>query len=103
MTLQVVYSPRAHRQLRDLYDWIADAGAPERGERFVSAIYDFCDDLATFPLIGVARDDLLPGLRTIGFRRRATIALVVTDATVEIHGVYYGGRDYEALIQGSRD
>lgn len=99
MTREVRYAPRAHQQLRALYDWIADEGTPERGERFVSSIYDFCDGLADFPLIGVSRDDLHPGMRVIGFHRRATIVFVVKDETVTIHGVYYGGRDYETLVQ----
>lgn len=51
-------------------------------------------------MIGLARDDLRPGLRTIGFRRRAVIAFAINEATVEIHGVYYGGQDHETLIAG---
>ena len=49
-------------------------------------------------MIGLARDDLRPGLRTIGFRRRVVIAFAVHEETVEVHGVYYGGQDYEPLI-----
>jgi len=54
--------------------------------------------LVVFPYIGVARDDLRPGLRTIGFRRRVVIAFAVTEEAVEVLGVFYGGSDYEALI-----
>jgi plasmid stabilization system protein ParE len=54
-------------------------------------------------LIGLAKDDLRPGLRTVGFRRRAVIAFAVHESAVEIHGVYYGGRDYEALIAAEND
>lgn len=99
MTRSVVYSPRARQQLTDLYLWIAEqSGYPDRAEGFVSAIFDYCDDLADFPMIGLARDDLRPGLRTIGFRRRVVIAFAVHEKTVEVHGVYYGGQDYETLI-----
>ena len=99
MTWRVVYSPRARQQVTDLYLWIAEQdGYPDRAEGFVSAIFDYCDELADFPFIGVARDDLRPGLRTLGFRRRAVIAFAVTDETVDILGVYYGGQDYETLI-----
>ncbi len=101
MTRRVVYSPRARRQLAGLYLWIAEqSGFPDRAEGYVSAIFDYCDGLAEFPMIGLARDDLRPGMRTIGFRRRAVIAFAVHEATVEIHGVYYGGQDYEPLIAG---
>jgi plasmid stabilization system protein ParE len=53
----------------------------------------------TFPERGTRRDDLLPGLRTIGFERRVTIAFVVTPDTVLIEGIYYGGQDFEAAIR----
>lgn len=99
MTRRVVYSPRARQQFTDLYLWIAEqSGYPDRAESFVSAIFDYCDGLAEFPLIGLARDDLRPGLRTIGFRRRVVIAFAVREAVVEVHGVYYGGQDYETLM-----
>lgn len=99
MTRGVVYSPHARQQLSGLYLWIAEqSGYTDRAEGFVSAILDFCDELAEFPMIGLARDDLRPGLRTIGFRRRAVIAFAVREEEVEIHGVYYGGQDYERLI-----
>ncbi|MGO2053875.1 type II toxin-antitoxin system RelE/ParE family toxin [Glutamicibacter sp. 287] len=95
----MVYSPRARKQLMDLYSWIAEqSGIPERAEGFVSSIIAFCDGLAQFPLIGVARDDLRPGLRTIGFRRRVVIAFAILGESVEIHGVYYGGRNYEGSM-----
>lgn len=99
MTCRIVYSPRAREQLTDLYTWIADeSGYPERAAGYVAAILDYCDGLLVFPYIGEARDDLRPGLRTIGFHRRVVIAFAVTEETVEVLGVYYGGRDYEALI-----
>lgn len=104
MTRHIVYSPRARQQLTDLHSWIvAESGFPNRGEAYVSAIFDFCDGLAEFPLVGGARDDLRPGIRTIGFRRGAVIAFAVTDERVEILGVYYGGRDYETLLLTETD
>ena len=104
MTRNVVYSPRARQQLTDLYLWIATtSGFVDRAEGFVAAIVDYCDSLANFPLIGVARDDLRPGLRVVGFRRRVTIAFAITEGTVEILGIYYGGRDYETLLSSDAD
>ena len=99
MSRTVVYSPRTRQQLTELYYWIAQqSGFPDRAERYVSAILDYCDSLSEFPMIGIARDDLRPGLRTIGFRRRIVIAFAVSEETVTIHGIYYGGQDYETLI-----
>lgn len=100
MTHRVVYSRRAQEQLGELYAWIAErSGYPVRAERFVSAILDHCDSLAEFPFVGAARDDLRPGLRTLGFRRRVVIAFAVTESTVAILGIYYGGQDHDARIR----
>ena len=54
--------------------------------------------LATFPERGTKRDDLAPGIRTIGFERRATIAFRVGDDTVRIVRIFYAGRDYDAYF-----
>lgn len=102
MKYRVAYSPEAQQHLTDIFRWIADHGSPDVAERFVLSIYDHCDSLGDFPLRGVSRDDLTPGLRTLGFRRRVTIAFTIADHTIVIHGIYYGGRDYESLIQDNR-
>src|SRR5699024_7585073 len=61
------------------------------------AILDCCDTLGDFPMIGRARDDLRPGLPTVGYRRRAVIAFALQTATVEVHGIYHRGQEYESL------
>lgn len=103
MSRRVTYSPSALDQLSELYDYIARVGEPASAERFVSSIVDFCDELATFPYRGIARDDLRPGLRVLGFRRRATIAFTADDATVDILGVFYAGRDHDAILAAGDD
>jgi toxin ParE1/3/4 len=45
------------------------------------------------------RDDLRPGLCTIGFRRRVTIAFAVEADAMTIIGIFYGGQDFEAALQ----
>ena len=59
-----------------------------------------CEGLALFPLRGVARDDIRPGLRVTHHKGRTVIAYAV-DAnarTVSILGVLYGGQDYEGTL-----
>jgi plasmid stabilization system protein ParE len=91
VTRSVVYSPQARQQLTDIYHWIAAASSfADRAEGFASEIFDFCDGLASFPMLGVARDGLRPGLRIVGFRRRVTIAFVINEKTVEVLGIYCG-------------
>jgi toxin ParE1/3/4 len=98
MTRSVFYTPRARRHLRDLYLYLAEVSDPDTAERFVTAITDHCDTLADFPLRGSARDDIRPGMRTIGFRRRALVAFTPSDDTISILAVFYGGRDYELSL-----
>lgn len=103
MNRDVVYSTRASQQLTDLYIWIAGQSSfADRAERYVSAIIDFCDALNAAPFVGNARDDLRPGLRTVGFRRRVVIAFAVTDEVVQVLGIYYGGQDFETDIDVHR-
>ncbi|MCL2423946.1 MAG: type II toxin-antitoxin system RelE/ParE family toxin [Micrococcales bacterium] len=98
MTRSVTYTPRARRHLRDLYLYLAEVADPDTADTFVTAITDHCGTLAEFPFRGSARDDIRPGMRTIGFRRRVLIAFDPSDDEVSILAVFHGGRDYELLL-----
>lgn len=95
---RVAFRREALLQLEELYDYVADAGSPQNAARYTEAIVDFCEELGTFPRRGASRDDIRPGLRTIGFAKRVVIAYAILDNTVAILGVFYGGRDYESLL-----
>jgi toxin ParE1/3/4 len=56
--------------------------------------------MQAFPERGTRRDDLAPGVRTIGFERRVTIAFRVLEDAVEILAVAYAGRDFEVDFIG---
>lgn len=98
MSLGVVFTPEAEDQLAELYRYIAAAGSAEVAARYTEAILACCEELALFPRRGKARDDIRPGLRTIGFRRRVVIAFAPLGPSVVIIGVFYGGRDYESVL-----
>lgn len=55
----------------------------------------FCESLGMLPERGHRRDDLRPGLRVVGFKRRVTIAFEIAGQLVTILGIFYGGADYE--------
>ncbi len=93
------YSPFATTQLQDLYEYVARASGAARAGAFVGLIFDYCDRLANSPNRGTKRDDLRPGLRVVGLKRRVTIAFSVTDGAVEILGVFYRGRSFEAALK----
>jgi toxin ParE1/3/4 len=56
---------------------------------------DQCESLKTFPMRGSRRDDIRPGLRVFGFRRRVSIAFEVTGDVVTILGIFYGGQNFQ--------
>lgn len=96
---RVAFAPEVRDKLDELDELearIAAAGAPATAMRYIDAIVDFCESLATFPWRGVPRDDLLPGLRMTHYRKRTLIAYQVNGRIVSILGLYYGGQDYEA-------
>lgn len=100
MTLSVVFTPEAEDQLVELYRYIAVAASADVAERYTEAIVAFCEELAAFPNRGKAREDIRPGLRAIGFKRRVVIAFAVLGQNLVIIGIFYGGRDYEAALAG---
>ncbi len=76
---RVVYAPEAERQLIDLFFYIAAAASPRIAANYTAAIVKQCDSLKTFPNRGTRRDDIRPGFRVFGFRRRVSIAFEVAD------------------------
>jgi toxin ParE1/3/4 len=68
---KVVFRDAAVADLTALYDYIVENNSPEIAIGYIRRIQEMCMRLATFPERGRRRDDILPGLRTIGFERRA--------------------------------
>ena len=88
MVYRVVFRPRARRQLAAVQAHIADRAGLAVAMGYAHAIVDHCNRLAAFPIRGTKRDDILPGLRVLGFRRRVAIAFTVEGETVSILGVF---------------
>ncbi|MDR3477195.1 MAG: type II toxin-antitoxin system RelE/ParE family toxin [Gammaproteobacteria bacterium] len=100
MPRRVVFAPEAEAQLVALYRYITQEASADIAERFTTAIIEHCEGLAPFPHRGTPRDDIRPGLRTIPFRRRATIAYAVDGDQVAILGMYCGGQNFTAEWAG---
>ena len=94
MPRRVVFRPSAQSDLAELFDYIAENGGPRPAHNYLDRIEAACLSLAEFPERGTIRDDLYPGIRIIGFERRASIAFLVTDTSVRIVRVFYGGRQF---------
>ncbi len=99
MIYRVVFSPEAEKQLAALYRYIAAAASPDIAARYTEAIVTYCESLKTFPHRGTKRDDIRPGLRITNHKKRAVIAFAVDAEMVSIIGIFYGGQDYETVLQ----
>lgn len=103
MACEVAFAPEARDDLLRLYDAIARASAPERAFAYVESLRVHCLGFAAFPERGTRRDEVRPGLRTVGFRRRVTVAFHVTADAVVVDRILYGGRDVEKLLREGAD
>lgn len=95
MALKVFFRPESEADLISLYDYIAERAGRRIAGGYIDRLEEACMALATFPKRGTRRDDILPGLRTIGFERRVTIAFRVLKVRVEIVTIAYAGRNFE--------
>ena len=93
MAHKVVFAPEARDDLLSLYLFIAERDGDSRALSYVERIEAFCRSFSDFPERGTRRDDLLPGLRIVGFERRVTIAFHVGSDTVTFDRILYGGRE----------
>jgi toxin ParE1/3/4 len=99
LTYSVVIGPRALDDLEAIFDWIAGQAGFDVADGYVTRIESACGGLRDFAHRGAPRDDLVPGLRTLAFERRTTIAYTVVGRTVTIRRVLYGGRDIERAFE----
>jgi len=101
---KVGFRPAAGADLIALYDYIADEAGENVAGAYIARMEAACRGLANFPHRGTPRDHIRPGLRTMGFERRATIVVQVMESEVVLVRIFYGGRDYEtALLRGIED
>jgi toxin ParE1/3/4 len=103
MTCRVIFRPAAERDLLEIADWVAERASIAVAIGYVERLQRYCGRLDMFPKRGTPRDDLYPGLRTIGFERRALIGYLVLEDTVPILRILYGGQDFEAVFSSRMD
>ncbi|TIO75622.1 MAG: type II toxin-antitoxin system RelE/ParE family toxin [Mesorhizobium sp.] len=99
--LAVVLSEAAISDLDDIAAFIFESsGSESAAASFVDRIRGRCNSIGNAPRGGRPRDDIVPGLRMVPFEHSAVIAYVVESDFVHIVNIFYGGRDYEALMRG---
>ena len=97
----VYLMPDAIKDLEGIYGYIADkSGFPERAWGYVDKLRQKCRELETAPLRGQQRDDLMHNLRIVAIDKKTVAAFIVDEEkrAVLVLNIFYGGRDYEALM-----
>ena len=97
LTYDIVFRRQAEADLWSLYRYIAERADKGRARDYIARIEKSCMALSTFPQRCTPRDDIAPGLRTLGFENRVTIAFRVVDQSVEIVAIAYAGREFESI------
>jgi toxin ParE1/3/4 len=92
MPYQVIFSPAARKHIHELEEYLAERFYPGNVTKFIKRLTQACLSLASAPHRGMRREDLRPGMRTIGFERRVTIYFKVVEDQVVIMSLLYGGR-----------
>jgi toxin ParE1/3/4 len=94
----VVYAQEARDDLRNLFLYIAEASRNDGvAAQFVAGITHYCDSLEIFPVRGIDRDDIRPGLRVTNHGGSTLIAFTIDEDAARVHilGVFHGGQNYE--------
>jgi toxin ParE1/3/4 len=97
---KVIYRQTADANLDAIYGWIADGADDDTALSYVLRIRATCEKLADFPSRGTPHDDLIAGLRTVPFGRRATIAYLVQGEEVIITRIVHAGLDLTKELGG---
>ena len=97
---QVVWRPLARADLLALYDWIAGQADPDTAFAYTGKIEAKAAKLAIYPERGTPRDDLVPGLRTMPYRRKVVIAYHVLENEVEILRLVHSRKDLGGVFDG---
>jgi plasmid stabilization system protein ParE len=79
------------------------AASPVVAERYISAISTYYEGLRAFPQRSNRRDGIREGLRVTISRKRVVIAFDVDAERTSVIGIFYGGQDYETVLQDNTD
>lgn len=98
---RVVLSPEAADDLAGIYDWVSERASPRVAIGYLHRLERYLQGMSAGSERGRLRPDIRPGLRTVGFERRLTIAFVVDDEAVTILRVFGPGRAWEDELDDS--
>lgn len=99
--LPVEFREAALADIEQIVRYLRDQGAsPGTAHAFVERIRARCQRIGGVPEGSPVRPDLGPGFRLAPFVNSAVIIYRLTDDTVEVLRIYYGGRNYQQIMRG---
>ena len=84
--------------MAEIGDYVVAVSGRQRAAAYVERIEAYCLGLAWASARGDVRDDVLPGLRAVGFERSATILFVVESDEVHVLRVRRRGIDWRSEL-----
>ena len=93
---RVLRRPRAAEDIAAVWDFIADDN-PDAADHWVDQLDTQLRLLATQPLMGRARDELAPGIRSFPFGRYLVFYLPIGDG-IDVVRVMHGTRDVDTAF-----
>lgn len=100
---EVVFLESAQADLSEIFQHVLDRTRSRAvALRYVDRSIDAGERIGDAAEAGRLRDDLVPGLRTWSFERKAVLASHVRDGFVEITNVFAKGRDLSGFFGRSR-
>jgi toxin ParE1/3/4 len=92
MSYSVIFAVEARLDLADLFDYLSEKAGEDFARAYIRKIVDHCQRFDLFPQRGTLRGDIEPGLRLVGYKRKATIAFRIEGDEVIIARILYGGK-----------
>jgi toxin ParE1/3/4 len=93
---QVTRRPLAETDILEIWDYIADDSLAA-ADRWVDHLDEQFRVLATQPMMGRARDELAPGVRSFPFGRYVVFYVPLADG-IDVVRVLHGARDIDAVF-----
>ena len=97
---RVTRRPLAAADIFEIWDYIADDSLVA-ADRWVDRLDEQFGLLATQPLMGRARDELAPGVRSFSFGRYVIFYAPLDDG-IDVVRVLHGARDIDAVFGDER-
>ena len=95
----VWFSDEFFADLEAIHNQIAFAAGLSVANRYVDRIEAFCGGFDLAAERGTRRDDLISGLRIVGFEKRVSLLFLVREDHVLFVHAFYGGQDWEAAFR----